>query len=196
MKRLFCLLLSLMMLVSLCGCGKALPAPEPGSAPAVESTPKTEPDLTPEAETETAGISEDDIPGIRFSTTDREDNLWNETVFAGHLTMLNFWEPWCGPCVREMPDLQKLSDDYADRGFQIMGIYSTPGMEEDVDAVLESTGIQYPILHYTDAFDAFQSGYVPTTVFVDGNGRVLGEGLYVGSRSYAEWENLIQELLG
>ena len=97
--------------------------------------------------------------------------------------MLNFWEPWCPPCVGEMPDLAKLSEAYADRGLLILGVYSTEGMEEDVASVLEKSGVQYPILHYCGAFDVFQSGYVPTTVFLNSAGETVSES-YVGSRSY------------
>ncbi len=42
----------------------------------------------------------------------------------------------------------------------------------------------------------FRSGYVPTTVFIDESGRVAGNQLYVGARSYADWEALVLELLG
>ena len=146
---------------------------------------------------ESGSDAEETAAPLTFRTTDREGNVWDERAFAdSSLTMLNFWEPWCGPCVREMPDLQKLAETYADRGFRILGVYSTPGMEEDVDAVLESTGVTYPILHYVDNFSIFQSGYVPTTVFVDRSGHVVGEQFYVGSRSYEDWESLVLGLLG
>ena len=162
--------------------------PAPASSPAPTGTPAPTP--APEAE----GA---DDPAITFTTTDREGNTWDETAFQGHsLTMLNFWEPWCGPCVGEMADIQKLSEDYTDKGLQVLGIYSTPGMEADVDAVLEKTGVKYPILHDTEDFDVFRSGYVPTTVFIDESGRVAGNQLYVGARSYADWEALVLELLG
>ena len=108
--------------------------------------------------------------------------------------MLNFWEPWCPPCVAEMPDLEKLSQAYADRGFLILGIYSTDGQEENVDAVLSDCGTSYPILHYCDAFEVFQTGYVPTTVFLNAAGETVGE-TYVGSRSYAAWAQIVEGLL-
>lgn len=173
----------------LAGCGGTAIQDGPAQAPAetVEAAP--DPADVPAAETD----------AFAFSTTDREGKTWDESVFSSHtLTMINFWEPWCGPCVGEMGDLQRLQDAYADRGFQILGVYQTPGMEEDVDAVLQSTGVTYPILHYTGEFDVFQSGYVPTTVFVDGNGRVIGEGdsaLYIGSNSYEGWAAIVEGLL-
>ena len=108
--------------------------------------------------------------------------------------MINFWEPWCPPCVSEMPSLEQLYRNYADQGFLILGVYSTEGMEEDVDDVLRDTGVSYPILHYCEAFDRFQTGYVPTTVFVTGEGEPVGE-VCVGSNSYAGWAKIVEDLL-
>lgn len=142
---------------------------------------------------------EDGYDGLVFSTVDRGGETWDQSVFLSHkLTMINFWEPWCGPCVGEMADLQRLQDTYADRGLLILGVYRTPDAEEDVDAVLSYTGVTYPILHYTQEFDAFESGYVPTTIFVDGEGRVIGEGssaLYIGSNSFEGWAAVVEDLL-
>ena len=142
---------------------------------------------------------EDGYDGLVFSTVDRGGETWDQSVFLSHkLTMINFWEPWCGPCVGEMADLQRLQDTYADRGLLILGVYRTPDAEEDVDAVLSYTGVTYPILHYTQEFDAFESGYVPTTIFVDGEGRLIGEGssaLYIGSNSYEGWAAVVEDLL-
>ena len=146
-----------------------------------------------------AAPEEDGYDGLVFSAEDRGGETWDQSVFLSHkLTMINFWEPWCGPCVGEMADLQRLQDTYADRGLLILGVYRTPDAEEDVDAVLSYTGVTYPILHYTQEFDAFESGYVPTTIFVDGEGRLIGEGssaLYIGSNSFEGWAAVVEDLL-
>ena len=160
-----------------------------GIAPAAlrSNTPASDP-------TPTAAPAE--VTGIAFETTDREGNTVTQNVLGENvLTMLNFWEPWCGPCIREMPDLQKLSETYADRGFVILGIYSTEGMESDVDTVLSDTGVTYPILHYTEVFDQFQTGYVPTTVFLDSHGNQVGD-VQIGSKSYDDWSAMVEGMLG
>ena len=116
-------------------------------------------------------------------------------MFSGNkLIMINFWEPWCPPCVREMPDLQKLYEKYRGEGFLILGVYSTEDQESSVDKVLADAGTTYPILHYVKVFDRFQTGYVPTTIFLDEHGDQLGETL-VGSRSAEDWEALILKYL-
>ena len=140
-------------------------------------------------------------PDFTFSTTDRVGNEWNESVFANaEITMINFWEPWCSPCVSEMPDLEKLYENYKDQGFQIIGVYSEPDMEYQVDQILKDCHTSYPVLLYTAEFDQFQTGYVPTTIFVDSKGHVLnipgGDNVVIGSQSYRDWEAIVKKLLG
>jgi thiol-disulfide isomerase/thioredoxin len=140
-------------------------------------------------------------PDFTFATTDRAGNEWNESVFANaEITMINFWEPWCSPCVSEMPDLEKLYENYKDQGFQIIGVYSETGMEYQVDEILKDCHTTYPVLLYTAEFDQFQTGYVPTTIFVDSKGHVLdipgGDNAVIGSQSYQDWEAIVKKLLG
>lgn len=134
-------------------------------------------------------------PAFTFSTVDFDGNTVTEQVFAGHsLTILNFWEPWCGPCVSEMPFLEQLSQEYAQRGVQVIGIFATPNADEDVRAVLDKNGVTYPILRYVRAFDSLQTGYVPTTVILDGTGSIVCKP-FSGSMNYASWCALVEELL-
>lgn len=139
-----------------------------------------------------ADVTESESHGLRFSTTALDGSAVDESIFESKsLIMLNFWEPWCGPCVNEMPDLQKISEEYAEKGFLIVGVYSTDSGTEEI---VESLGISYPIIKNCEAFDQFVTGYVPTTAFVDGEGNVIGE-LIVGGRSYEAWKEIIDEHL-
>ena len=208
MKRSLGLLLALMMLFSLTACGQSAPAaptagpetPVPAETPASAATPATaeapavtEPDDVPPEEGEAEGSTE--AAGLVFSTTDRDGKVWDESALRDYsLIMLNFWEPWCPPCVGEMPELEELWQTYADRGFLILGIYSTPGVEDEVDAVLADCGTSYPILHYCAAFDEFQTGYVPTTVFLNGEGELVGH-TEIGARSLERWSGIVEDLL-
>ena len=100
--------------------------------------------------TEKASVSTDAdfSPDFTFKTTDRAGNTYDESIFASaKLTMINFWEPWCGPCVKEMPDLELLYEAYKDKDFQIIGVYSETHMESEVDGILKDKNISYPQIH-------------------------------------------------
>lgn len=132
-----------------------------------------------------------------FTTTDLDGiTVTDADVFTGSgIVILNMWEPWCGPCVGEMPDLELLYQNYKDKGLLIVGAFATPDSDEDARAVLEYTGVTYPILHSTEAFFQFDSGYVPTTVVLDGSGNVLSPELLVGARPYDAWEQIVLQYL-
>lgn len=155
---------------------------------------------------------------LSFETTDRDGNTVTSDIFAKNkLTLVNLWEPWCNPCVGEMPDLQRLSEDYADKGVAVVGVYST---EEGADKVLSDNGITYLILHYNDDFSLLAAASaVPASVLVDSEGRIvtmnpseeelneLSNGstdptmleyyrnVVLGSREYSYWADILDEYL-
>ena len=125
-----------------------------------------------------------------FTTTDMDGNAVASADFAGaKVVMVNMWEPWCGPCVGEMPDLQKLYTKYQGQGLVILGVTTSPAT--DVNSTVTRLGITYPIVSGNAQFNRFDTGYVPTTVFLDGEGHILSEEPYIGSKSGAEWERII-----
>ena len=144
-------------------------------------------------------------PGFEFYTTDRMGSPYTEKVFSGNkIIMVNLWEPWCSPCVTEMPELQRLYTKYKDDGLLVIGVYSETRMEDRVTRVLTSSNVNYPIIHYTDSFEKFKTGSVPTTVFFDGNGQIIdmkdstsqsGEPVVIGARTYSDWEAMIKPYL-
>ena len=165
-------------------------APDTTEAPAPSTEETKAPDTT-EAPSSTAHSGPFD-PDVRFTGTDQYGNEINENVFREHvLTMINFWEPWCGPCVGEMPELEQM---YQNRGGEllILGVYWT---EDGAAEVLSETSVTYPVILFDSAFERYQSGYVPTTIFVDPGGHVIGQP-YVGARSGADWNEIVTKMIG
>ena len=128
-----------------------------------------------------------------FTTTDIDGaEVSLEDYSEAKVIMFNMWEPWCGPCRQELPDLQKLYEKYKSDGLMIVGVFSD---EEDLREIISGNGIKYPMIRSCTAFEKFNTGYVPTTFFTDGSGNVLCEEPYVGSQSYADWESVILSYL-
>ncbi len=127
-----------------------------------------------------------------FSTTDiNGDKVTEEIMKDSRLVLLNLWEPWCGPCVNEMPDLQKLYEKYKDDGLLIIGAYATLDMSAEAKELVDSIGITYPIIKADDNIIGYEQDYVPATFLFDGRGNLLESGPVEGSRSYEAWEDII-----
>ncbi len=131
---------------------------------------------------------------FNFTTTDVDGNTVSLSDYSNaKVIMINMWETWCGPCVNEMPDLQRLYTNYKSRGFLILG--ATASEKSEIRSTVRSLGVTYPIIMRNYQFNKFDTGYVPTTVFIDGDGYVLSSEPYVGGRSYAEWERILLSYL-
>ena len=191
MKRLIALLLFILLLS---GCSAQVPAalPEPTASP--------EPTAAPDEERPSGVMSE-------FTTQDLDGNaVTAQDAFSGYaLTMVNVWGTFCGPCIREMPDLGELSDEYADRGVRIVGIVCDAtgyGGVIDEDAmqaardIVQETGADYLHLIPSPSLDHLlaQISAVPTTFFVDENGCQVGKA-YAGSRDKEDWAAILEETL-
>ena len=128
-----------------------------------------------------------------FETTDLNGNPVTFEAFANaKVIMLNMWEIWCGPCVNEIPDIQKLYEAYAAQGLQVVGVSATYP-EYALEFGIEN-GITYPLINWCEALAQFDTGYVPTTVFMDAQGNLLAEPI-IGSNSYEGWEAIVTGLL-
>lgn len=141
-----------------------------------------------------------------FTAQDLDGNTITESVLEGKkVTMLNVWATYCGPCIREMPELGELAEEYAEDGVQIIGlpvdILNSDGsvnaqLLSDAQDIIETTGANY--LHLVpseDLYELINSAYaVPTTFFFDENGNQLGKS-YVGAKDKEEWAAILEDLL-
>ena len=137
-----------------------------------------------------------DAGQLEFATTDIDGNPYTvDDLKDAKVVLVNFWEPWCGPCVGEIGDLAKLYEEYKDQGFLIIGAYSTDGMDDDVKTVMANNGVTYPIIKSAGNMADFMSPYVPTTVFADGSGKIISAEPEIGAHTYDEWKAIIEDYL-
>ena len=63
------------------------------------------------------------------------------------LTLLDFWATWCKPCLQAIPKLNKIYDEYKDKGIEIIGINTdSPRNSAKVRPFAKLYKIAYPIL--------------------------------------------------
>ncbi len=93
----------------------------------------------------------------------------------GSVVLLNLWATWCGPCRYEIPELEKLQQKYASKGFKVIGVSVDEGGADDVNPFLKQQKISYPIVIDPDGKLAtiLQTSVLPTSVLLDKSGNVV-----------------------
>jgi len=122
-----------------------------------------------------------------FAITTADDTVLGPDAFAGDIVLMNFWATWCGPCVEEMPSLDRLQAAYADKPLKVVAVSIDRGGLRAVQPFFEKNGID-ALDVYLDKVSgtmvAFKARGVPTTLLIDANGHLLGR--FEGE---AEWDS-------
>jgi thiol-disulfide isomerase/thioredoxin len=131
----------------------------------------------------------DDAPPVLASA-------WLNTEFGGsplsagradeQVLMIEFWGTWCAPCVRAMPEVQKLHERFLDKGVVVVAV-----TREEADVArpfLEEHGYTMPVACDTaqDTIRAFGVRSWPTTVVVDREGIIAYIGGPAGAKRAVE----------
>ena len=186
-----CILLLAVPSVLLSGCAKT------GINGGTDGSP------TQEAENTLSSGSEDASSSITFEALDMEGNTVSAGIFAEtKLTMVNVWATYCNPCLREMPGLGELAEEYAPVEFRIVGVISDvmEGADQktmDLAAdLIEQTGAGYTHLLLSESlYYALLTDVtaVPTTFFINEDGEILD--IVIGSMEKSAWEEKVNALL-
>jgi thiol-disulfide isomerase/thioredoxin len=126
-----------------------------------------------------SAMPEDTVSEQIWATTlPRTDGkLISLKTFRGKILVINFWAPWCAPCVKEIPDLIALQNEFLNKNVQFVGI----GIDS-LDNIIKfpiKTWPTYPTLVANiDGVSMAQefgnkSKVIPFTVIIDGNGNIL-----------------------
>ena len=108
--------------------------------------------------------------------------------WKGKALVVNFWAPWCAPCVQEMPELAQLAADSAGKNIQVIGI----GIDSptNIAQFADKFKISYPLyvagMSGTDLSRKFgnSAGGLPYTVLIGADGQV--KKTYLGRLKFAE----------
>ena len=155
----------------------------------------------PAAPAETGAPAEQTAPNGAFNTemifsgTTLDGDPIDQTIFESYdLIIVNCWAEWCGPCVAEMPELEKLHQNYPN--VLILGVLIGTNSIEAAKATLRDAGVTYPVMEPTgkviDLVNRFDA--IPATMFFDGTGKEIADPI-VGSMSYSEWKEVVEDLL-
>ncbi len=113
----------------------------------------------------------------------------NLNSLKGKVVFINHWATWCGPCRAEMPSLNKLYRDYADK---VSFIFLTNDPKKAVDKYYEAYNFDFPTYMPISALpEQINTTTLPATFILDKEGRIILEEF-----SPADWNTTsVRELL-
>ena len=94
----------------------------------------------------------------------------------GRVVIVNFWASWCGPCRIEQPDLNQVHDLLPDAEVVLVGV-NIEDTEANALAHLAEFDVAYlslfdPVNELAGRFSGIGARTIPTTIFLDPEGRV------------------------
>jgi len=112
----------------------------------------------------------------------------------GKVVLIDFWASWCGPCIRAMPELISIYNEYKDRGFEIVGI-SFDNNKESWKKATEDLNITWPQFSNLkgwaeDAGIPYGVQSIPNLVLIDKHGNIIERNLK-GNALRAKLEELL-----
>lgn len=112
------------------------------------------------------------LPDVAF--TDGEGRSLTMADFKGKVVLFNLWATWCGPCVKEMPSLDRLQGALGGERFQVVALSTDRGGGAAVAPFYAKLGIAN-LTTYLDPKSASMSPLgvrgLPTTLLIDPDGR-------------------------
>ena len=155
---------------------------------------------------EASGAALPAAPLADLVLVDQDDREHRLSDYRGKTVFLNFFASWCGPCQREIPDIEAL---FRTRGLNegdlvVLGVANPKTAErpqnsdatvDEVKAFIRERGITYPVLMDTsgELFSAYGIMSFPTTFMIDEDGNVFG---YVtGMLTAATMDSIVEQTM-
>ncbi|MGZ5432084.1 MAG: TlpA family protein disulfide reductase [Thermoanaerobaculia bacterium] len=163
MKKLAVLLVLVVALASACKRGEKALGSRDGKPEQKTSTPATA--TGTEVGAAMPDYSAMNLDGTKFDLASRR----------GTVVLLNVWATWCGPCRYEIPELQRIHDAYAARGFEVVGVSVDESGVESVKQFIDEYKMRYPVAldPQGQLANLLQTSVLPTSVLVDRGGRII-----------------------
>ncbi|MDG2519242.1 TlpA family protein disulfide reductase [Lysobacter soli] len=134
------------------------------------------------------------VPAIRLPALDGA-TVELPAAYAGRPVLVNLWASWCGPCIEEMPELDRFAAAQGSNGTQVVGIaLDDPAA---VEAFLKRIPVRYPILlDEAGPRDAGvqlgnPKGVLPYTALISADGRLIKQ--KIGPFQHGEIDNWVAD---
>jgi thiol-disulfide isomerase/thioredoxin len=124
------------------------------------------------------GLQQDDVfaqllgkPGPEWEAKDLDGKVHATRHYRGRIVILDFWNRGCGWCIRAMPQLEAIQEEFKAQPVQILGM-NLDEDENDARLVVEQMGISYPTVRAIGLTEGYHVGGIPHVVILDREGKI------------------------
>jgi thiol-disulfide isomerase/thioredoxin len=125
-------------------------------------------------------------PAPAISLADTSGHSVELSELQGKLVIVNLWATWCGPCLREMPSLERLQSRLGER-VAVLAVSEDRGGNKTVEPFIAKLGLKSVKIYIdpkSEVGHAFGVRGLPTSFLIDREGKVLGR-----VEGAAEWDS-------
>lgn len=109
---------------------------------------------------------------LQFRLTKVDGSQVRLSDYRGKVIVVNFWATWCGPCLTEMPLLEKAMEKYKNDTEVVFLALSTDEERDDVAPFIKQHKFKLPIAFAETLNDLYRVNSIPTTIIFNRNGEI------------------------
>jgi peroxiredoxin len=132
-----------------------------------------------------------EAPAFEVATLDGQTFSLKEQ--RGKVVLVNFFATWCGPCLQEMPHLEKeIWQKYKDKKFAMISL-GREHSNDELKPFRQKNKFTFPMAGDTkrEIFSRYAEACIPRTLLIDPNGRVIAQVIGYNEK---EFQSLIETL--
>ncbi len=111
---------------------------------------------------------------VDFKLTDLSGKAHVLSDYRDRWVIVNFWATWCGPCIKEIPELIRFQNEHHSRA-QVLGINFEQTAPKEIQRYIDELQINYPVLRIGSEplvpFEPLKG--LPTTFLVTPQGKIV-----------------------
>ena len=111
----------------------------------------------------------------------KQEVKFSDYVGKGTYVLVDFWSPWCGPCRREIPNIQTVYEQYKDKGLQVLSlaVWERTPQSHTIETAAE-LGMDWLHINNAQAIptDIYGIGGIPHLMLIGPDGTILKRGFH------------------
>lgn len=111
----------------------------------------------------------------------KKEVKFSDYVGKGRYVLVDFWSPWCGPCRREIPNIQKVYKEYKDKGLDVLSIavWERKPQSHTIETAAE-LGMDWYHINNGQSIptDIYGIGGIPHLMLIGPDGTILKRGFH------------------